>query len=116
MATKTPAEIASLPPAVDTAVWAALTLILAQDGTSSLDPIPTPAGCSAVVVVIPWAVVFVTSQHAQIHQSGRRNWLFLCSRALPSGAQALSHAPRTKGRLVSESSTLPALGPCSAVN
>ncbi|MDR0223229.1 MAG: EamA family transporter [Oscillospiraceae bacterium] len=59
------------------AVFAALTAILAKAGITGVNSNLATAVRTAVVLVIAWGVVFITGKHAEIPNIGRKSWLFL---------------------------------------
>ena len=77
--------------ALGSAVFAALTSILAKIGIEGVNSNLATAIRTVVVVIMAWGMVFLT--HAQDGLSGicRRNWLFLILSGLATGASWLCY-------------------------
>jgi len=67
------------------AVFAALTSILAKLGISGIDSNLATAIRTVVVLIMAWGIVFMTSVHKQIPDIGGRSWLFLTLSGLATG-------------------------------
>ena len=59
------------------AVFAALTSILAKLGLQNVNANLATAIRTAVVLVMAWAIVFITGKQHEIAHIGQRSWLFL---------------------------------------
>ena len=77
--------------ALGSAVFAALTSILAKIGIEGVNSNLATAIRTVVVVIMAWGMVFLT--HAQDGLSGisRRSWLFLILSGLATGASGLCY-------------------------
>ena len=71
------------------AVFAALTSILAKLGIEGVDSNLATAIRTAVVLVIAWGIVFLTGKQHGIADIGPRSWLFLILSGLATGASWL---------------------------
>lgn len=71
------------------AVFAALTSILAKIGIEGVDSNLATAVRTAVVLVMAWLIVFVTGVHQGIGDIGRKSWVFLVLSGLATGASWL---------------------------
>lgn len=71
------------------AVFAALTAILAKVGIEGVDSNLATAIRTAVVLALAWALVFVTGTQAGIFSIGRKSWIFLILSGLATGASWL---------------------------
>lgn len=67
------------------AVFAALTSILAKLGISGIDSNLATAIRTVVVLIMAWGIVFMTGVHKQIPDIGGRSWLFLTLSGLATG-------------------------------
>ena len=67
------------------AVFAALTSILAKLGISGIDSNLATAIRTVVVLIMAWGIVFMTGVHKQIPDIGGRAWLFLTLSGLATG-------------------------------
>ena len=63
--------------ALGSAVFAALTSILAKIGIDGVDSNLATAIRTVVVVVMAWGMVFLTNAQGGITQIGRKSWIFL---------------------------------------
>lgn len=79
------------------AVFAALTSILAKIGIEGVNSVLATAIRSAVVLAMAWGMVFLTGAGGGIDSISRRSWIFLILSGLASGASWLCyyHALRT---------------------
>ena len=59
------------------ALFAALTSILAKIGIEGVNSNLATAIRTVVVLLMAWGIVFVTGTHSQIGEIGRKSWLFL---------------------------------------
>ena len=77
--------------AVLSAVFAALTSILAKIGIENVDSNLATAVRTVVVVAMSWLMVFVTNEQAGIANISRKSWLFLILSGLATGASWLCY-------------------------
>lgn len=73
------------------AVFAALTSILAKVGIQGVDSNLATALRTVVVVVMAWVMVFITGGQGGISAITRRSWLFLVLSGLATGASWLCY-------------------------
>lgn len=73
------------------AVFAALTSILAKVGIEGVDSNLATAIRTVVVVVMAWGLVFLTNAQGGIGEISRRSWLFLILSGLATGASWLCY-------------------------
>ncbi|MBQ7704082.1 MAG: EamA family transporter [Selenomonadaceae bacterium] len=71
------------------AIFAALTAILAKIGIEGVNSNLATAIRTAVVLVMAWAVVFLTNAQAGISAISQKSWLFLILSGLATGASWL---------------------------
>ena len=71
------------------ALFAALTSILAKVGIEGVNSNLATAIRTVVVVVMAWGMVFVTNTQSGIMEIGRKSWLFLILSGLATGASWL---------------------------
>ena len=71
--------------AVGSAVFAALTSILAKIGINGVDSNLATAIRTVVVLVMAWGLVFMTGVQKQISNIGARSWLFLVLSGIATG-------------------------------
>lgn len=71
------------------AIFAALTAILAKIGIEGVDSNLATAIRTAVILVMAWAIVFITNVHAGISAITPKSWLFLILSGLATGASWL---------------------------
>jgi len=67
------------------AVFAALTSILAKIGIEGINSNLATAIRTAVVLVMAWGIVFLTGTQNQIADIGRKSWIFLVLSGLATG-------------------------------
>ncbi len=72
--------------AVLSALFAALTTILAKAGISNVNSNLATAIRTAVVLVMAWGMVFLTGAQNGLQQIDRKSWLFLILSGLATGA------------------------------
>ena len=72
--------------AVLSAVFAALTSILAKVGIEGVNSNLATAIRTLVVVAMSWGMVFLTNAQTGISQIGKKSWLFLILSGLATGA------------------------------
>ena len=73
------------------AVFAALTSILAKVGIDGVNSNLATAIRTVVVVVMAWGMVFLTHTQSGIAEISRRSWLFLILSGLATGASWLCY-------------------------
>lgn len=73
------------------AVFAALTTILAKIGIEGVNSNLATAVRTMVVLLMAWVMVFVTHAQGGISQIGRRSWVFLILSGLATGASWLCY-------------------------
>ena len=77
--------------AVGSAVFAALTSILAKIGIEGVSSNLATAIRTSVVVLMSWGMVFLTHAQSGIGEIGKRSWLFLILSGLATGASWLCY-------------------------
>lgn len=77
--------------AVLSAVFAALTSILAKVGIDGVNSNLATAIRTAVVVIMAWGMVFLTNAQDGISQIGRKSWIFLILSGLSTGLSWLCY-------------------------
>lgn len=77
--------------ALGSAVFAALTSILAKIGIEGVGSNLATAIRTMVVVVMAWVMVFVTHQQSGIRSIGTKSWIFLILSGLATGASWLCY-------------------------
>ncbi len=77
--------------AVLSAVFAALTSILAKVGIDGVNSNLATAIRTAVVVIMAWGMVFLTNTQDGILQIGRKSWIFLILSGLSTGLSWLCY-------------------------
>ncbi len=75
--------------AILSAVFAALTSILAKVGINNVNSNLATAIRTMVVVLMSWGMVFITNTQSGITEIDRKNWLFLILSGLATGASWL---------------------------
>ncbi len=73
------------------AVFAALTSILAKVGIDGVNSNLATAIRTVVVVVMAWGMVFLTSTQTGLSQISRKSWIFLILSGLATGASWLCY-------------------------
>ena len=73
------------------AVFAALTSILAKIGIEGVNSNLATAIRTVVVVVMSWGMVFLTNAQVGLSQISRKSWLFLILSGLATGASWLCY-------------------------
>lgn len=73
------------------AIFAALTSILAKVGIEGVNSNLATAVRTVVVVVMAWGMVFLTKQQGGIVEISRKSWLFLILSGLATGASWLCY-------------------------
>lgn len=77
--------------AIGSAVFAALTSILAKVGVSGVNSHLATAIRTVVVVLMSWGMVFITGAQSGITEISRKSWLFLILSGLATGASWLCY-------------------------
>lgn len=77
--------------AVLSAVFAALTSILAKIGIDGVNSNLATAIRTVVVVAMSWAMVFITNAQTGITEISRKSWVFLILSGLATGASWLCY-------------------------
>ena len=77
--------------ALGSAVFAALTAILAKIGIEGVDSNLATAIRTMVVVAMAWVMVFFTNSQGGISEVSRRSWIFLVLSGLATGASWLCY-------------------------
>ena len=77
--------------AVGSAVFAALTSILAKVGIDGVNSNLATAIRTMVVVAMAWGMVFLTNAQGGITEIGRKSWIFLILSGLATGASWLCY-------------------------
>lgn len=77
--------------AILSAVFAALTTILAKIGIAGVNSNLATAIRTAVVLVLAWVMVFLTHAQSGIHDISRRSWVFLILSGLATGTSWLCY-------------------------
>lgn len=78
-------------PAIMSAVFAALTSILAKMGIDGVNSHLATALRTLVVVAFSWVMVFITNAHRGISQITTKSWIFLILSGLATGASWLCY-------------------------
>lgn len=73
------------------AIFAALTSILAKVGIDGVNSNLATAIRTVVVVVMAWGMVFLTHAQSGLAEIGKRSWLFLILSGLATGASWLCY-------------------------
>ena len=77
--------------ALGSAVFAALTSILAKVGIEGVNSNLATAIRTVVVLVMSWGMVFLTHAQTGLGEIGRKSWLFLILSGLATGASWLCY-------------------------
>lgn len=77
--------------AIFSAVFAALTSILAKVGIEGVDSTLATAIRTVVVVIMSWGMVFLTHAQTGLSSIGRKSWIFLILSGLATGASWLCY-------------------------
>ena len=77
--------------AIGSAVFAALTSILAKVGIDGVNSNLATAIRTMVVVAMAWGMVFLTNAQSGIMEIGRKSWIFLILSGLATGASWLCY-------------------------
>lgn len=73
------------------AIFAALTSILAKIGIEGVSSNLATAIRTVVVIIMAWALVFLTNSQTEIVNISRKSWLFLILSGLATGASWLCY-------------------------
>ena len=73
------------------AVFAALTSVLAKIGIDGVDSNLATAIRTIVVVLMAWGIVFMTNAQHGLSEIGRKSWIFLILSGLATGASWLCY-------------------------
>lgn len=73
------------------AIFAALTSILAKIGIDGVDSNLATAVRTVVVVILAWGMVFLTNAQSGITEIGKKSWIFLILSGLATGASWLCY-------------------------
>lgn len=77
--------------AVLSAIFAALTSILAKIGIENVPSNLATAIRTIVVVLLSWGMVFITKEQGGIYSIGRKSWIFLILSGLATGLSWLCY-------------------------
>lgn len=77
--------------AISSAVFAALTSILAKVGIEGVNSNLATAIRTVVVVAMAWGMVFLTHSQSGLKEISRRSWIFLILSGLATGASWLCY-------------------------
>ena len=77
--------------AIGSAVFAALTSILAKVGIDGVNSNLATAIRTMIVVAMAWGMVFLTNAQSGIVEIGRKSWIFLVLSGLATGASWLCY-------------------------
>lgn len=77
--------------AILSAIFAALTSILAKIGIEGVNSNLATAVRTIVVVLMAWGMVFLTRAQTDIGEIGRKSWIFLILSGLATGASWLCY-------------------------
>ena len=77
--------------ALMSAIFAALTSILAKIGIKGVNSNLATAIRTAVVLAIAWSMVFLTNTQSGISEISKKNWVFLILSGLATGASWLCY-------------------------
>ncbi|MBR2256820.1 MAG: EamA family transporter [Blautia sp.] len=77
--------------ALGSAIFAALTSILAKVGIEGVNSNLATAIRTVVVVIMAWGMVFLTNQQSGIKDISHRSWIFLILSGLATGASWLCY-------------------------
>lgn len=77
--------------AIGSAVFAALTSVLAKIGIEGVNSNLATAIRTVVVVIMSWGMVFLTNAQGGISEISRKSWIFLILSGLATGASWLCY-------------------------
>ena len=87
--------------ALGSAVFAALTAILAKIGIDGVDSNLATAIRTVVVVLMAWVMVFITHSQSGLTEISKKSWLFLILSGLATGASWLCYYYAIQNGIVS---------------
>ena len=73
------------------AIFAAITSILAKVGIEGVNSYLATAIRTSVVILMAWGMVFLTNTQSGISEIGKRSWMFLILSGLATGASWLCY-------------------------
>ena len=77
--------------AILSAIFAALTSVLAKVGIEGVESNLATAVRTVVVVIMAWAMVFITNAQSGLSQISRKSWIFLILSGIATGASWLCY-------------------------
>lgn len=77
--------------AILSAIFAALTSILAKAGITGVNSTLATAIRTIVVLIMAWGMVFLTNTQSGISEINKKNWIFLILSGLATGASWLCY-------------------------
>ena len=77
--------------AIGSAVFAALTSILAKIGIDGVNSNLATAIRTCIVVLMSWMMVFITHSQSELTEISRKSWIFLILSGLATGASWLCY-------------------------
>lgn len=77
--------------ALGSSIFAALTSILAKIGIDGVNSNLATAVRTCVVLIMSWAMVFLTNSQSELGEISRRSWMFLILSGLATGASWLCY-------------------------
>lgn len=77
--------------AILSAVFAALTSILAKAGIGDINSNLATAIRTVVVVIMSWGIVFITNSQGGISEISKKSWIFLILSGIATGASWLCY-------------------------
>lgn len=77
--------------AILSAIFAALTSILAKVGIENVNSVLATAIRTVVVLLMAWGIVFITNAGQEISQISKKSWVFLTLSGLATGASWLCY-------------------------
>lgn len=101
-----------LPFAIGSAIFAALTSILAKIGIEGVNANLATAIRTVVVVFMAWGMVFLTDAQSGIAGIGKKSWIFLILSGIATGASWLCYY---KALQIGEASKVVPIDKCSVV-
>lgn len=87
--------------AILSSIFAAVTSILAKIGIEDIDSNLATAVRTVVVVVMAWAMVFITNAQSGLSAIGKRSWIFLILSGVATGLSWLCYYKALKDGTVS---------------
>jgi transporter family protein len=77
--------------ALGSSIFAALTSVLAKIGIDGVNSNLATAVRTCVVLIMSWAMVFLTNSQSELGEISRRSWMFLILSGLATGASWLCY-------------------------